>query len=74
MPSKVIVLLVVISPPPVRPFIPVIATPEWSMCSLATNPDKLSWFRVVSSISKLPLKPSDAVTEPVTTREPDNSE
>jgi hypothetical protein len=36
------VLDVVISPPPVKPAPAVIVTPEWSICSLATKPDKLS--------------------------------
>ena len=36
------VLVVVISPPPVKPDPAVMLTPEWSMCSFATNPLKLS--------------------------------
>ena len=35
-------LVAVISPPPVKPAPAVIDTPEWSICSFATNPDKLS--------------------------------
>ena len=42
-----IVLEVVRSPPPVNPVPAIISTLEWSICSLASKPGRLSWFKVI---------------------------
>ena len=69
-PTTLNVLLVVISPPPVRPAPAVKVTPEWSMCSLATKPLKLSCTISESFVANVlslanvppPLNPVPAVS------------
>ena len=49
-PTTFIVLDDAIVPPPVNPLPAVIETPLWSICSLATNPLKLSCTIALSSV------------------------
>jgi len=59
--AKLNVLLAVISPPPDKPVPAVNVTALWSICSLATNPLKLSWtislslVDIVSALTVIPV-------------------
>ena len=67
--STLKVLLAAIVPPPLKPVPAVNVTPLWSMCSLATNPLKLSWtispsVVVISlALAVMPVPPMTFKTE-----------